>query len=58
MHIHYDIAGLMTAVWKVTLRSTCLGCLSWPPRRGGGGRVLIAHMSDIKESARSRQLDR
>ena len=29
MNIHYDVTGLVSAVWKVTLRSTCLGCLSW-----------------------------
>ena len=33
MNIHYDVTGLMTAVWKVTLRPTCLSCLSWPARR-------------------------
>ena len=33
MNIHYDVTGLLTAVWKVTLRSTCLGCLSWLRRR-------------------------
>ena len=38
---------------EVTLRSDCLGCLSWQGRR----RVLIAHMCNIKESARSRQID-
>ena len=43
-NIHYDVTNLLSAVWKVTLRSTCLGCLSWP------GRILIAHMRDIKES--------
>ena len=32
MNIHYDVTGLLFAVWKVTLRSTCLGCLSWPGR--------------------------
>ena len=56
MNIHYDVSGLLSAVWKVTLRSTCLGCLSWPGR--SGGRILIAHMRDIKESAGSRQIDR
>ena len=46
----------MTAVWKVTLRSTCLGCLSWPARRGG--HVLIAHiMHDIKESVADNLVD-
>ena len=34
MNIHYDVTDLLSAVWKVTLRSTCLGCLSWPGRRG------------------------
>ena len=34
MDIHYDVIGLLSAVWKVTLRSTCLGYLSWPGRRG------------------------
>ena len=28
MNIHYDVTGLLSAVWKVTLKSTCLGCLS------------------------------
>ena len=28
-NIHYDVTGLLSAVWKVTLRSDCLGCLSW-----------------------------
>ena len=56
MNIQYDVTGLITSVWKVTLRSTCLGCLSWPTRRGG--RVRIAHTRDINESAGSRQLDR
>ena len=55
MNIHHDVIGLLTAVWKVTFRSSRLGCPSWPGRRGG--RVLIAHMRDIKESAGSRQLD-
>ena len=44
----YDITGLLTSVWKVTLRSFGLGCLSWPGRRGG--RIHIAHVRDIKES--------
>ena len=56
MNIHYDVTGLLSAVWKVTLRSTSLGCLSWPGRRGG--RILIAHMRDSKESVGTRQLDR
>ena len=56
INLHYDVTGLLTAVRKATRRSTCLGCLSWPGRRGG--RVLIAHMRDIKESAASRHLDR
>ena len=30
MNIHYDVTGLLSAVWKVTFRSTCLCCLSWP----------------------------
>ena len=34
MNIHYDVTGLLSAVWKVPLRSTCLGCLSWPWRKG------------------------
>ena len=34
MNIPYDVTCLLSAVWKVTLRSTCLGCLSWPGRRG------------------------
>ena len=34
MNIPYDVTGLLTAKWKVTLRSSCLGCLSWPGRRG------------------------
>ena len=33
MNIHYDVTSLLSAVWKVTIRSTCLGCLSWPERR-------------------------
>ena len=56
MNIRYDVTGLLSAVWKVTLRSTCLGCRSWP-----GRRVSYTHstyMCDIKESIRSRQLDR
>ena len=48
MNIHYDVTGLLTAVWKGTLRSSQLGCLSWPVRRGS--RVLIAHMCDIKDN--------
>ena len=56
MNIHHDVTGLLSAVWKVTLRSACLGRLSWPARRGGC--IFIAHMRDIKESASSRQLDR
>ena len=59
MNIHYDVTSLRTAVWKVTLMSTCLGCLSWQGRRwGGGGRILIAHIRDIQKSVCSRQLDR
>ena len=58
MKIHYDVTGLLSAVWKVTLRSTCLSYLSWPGRGGGGSRILIAHMRDIQESAGSRKLDR
>ena len=57
MNILYEVTGLLSAVWKVTLRSTCLGCLSWPGRRGGG-RIIIAHMRDIKESVGTRQHDR
>ena len=57
MNIHYAVTGLLSAVCKVTLRSACLGCLSWPERRGGG-RILIVHMRDIQESAGSKQLDR
>ena len=34
INTYYDVTGLLSAVWKVTLRSTCLGCLSWPGRRG------------------------
>ena len=34
MNIHYGFTGLLSAVWKVTLKSTCLGCLSWPGKRG------------------------
>ena len=30
MSMHYDVTGLLSAVWNVTLRSTCLGFLSWP----------------------------
>ena len=56
MNIHYDVTGLLSAVWKVTLRSTCLGRLSWPGSRGG--YILVAHMRDIKKSAGTRQLDR
>ena len=56
MNILYDVTGLLSAVWKVTLRSTCLDCLSWPGC--GGGRILIAHMRDIQESAGRRQPDR
>ena len=50
MHIHYDVTGLLSALWKFTLRSTCPGCLSWPGRRGVS-HILITHMRDIKESA-------
>ena len=46
--MHYDVTDLLSAVWKVTFRSPCPGCLSWPGRRGGGSRILIAHMRDIK----------
>ena len=34
MNIHYDVTGLLSAVWKITLRSTCLGFLSCPRKRG------------------------
>ena len=37
MNIHYDVTGLLSEVCKVTLSSTCVACLSWPGRRGGGG---------------------
>ena len=57
MNIHYDVTGLLSAVWKVTLRSTCQH--RFPVlAEGGGGRILIVHMRDIKDSADSRQLDR
>ena len=56
MNIHYDVIVILFAVWKVTLRPTCLGCLSWPGREGG--RILIAHMRDIQETVSIRQLDR
>ena len=60
MNIHYDVNGLLTVVCKVTLRSSCLGCLELAREEGGGGgrRVLLAHMRHIKESAGSRQIDR
>ena len=45
MNIHYDVTGLLTAVWKVTLSG--LSELAREER----GRVFIAHMRDIKESA-------
>ena len=45
MNIHYDYTDLLSAVWKVTLRLTCL---SWPGRRGG--RILIAHICMISRS--------
>ena len=34
MNMYYDVTGLLSALWKVTLRSTCPGFLSWPARRG------------------------
>ena len=59
INIYYDVTGLLSAVWKVTLRSTCLGCLSWPGRSGGGGAYSHGtYMSYIQEPAGSRQLDR
>ena len=53
MNIHYDVTSLLSAVCKVTLRSSCLKLA-----REEGGRILIAHMRDIQEFAGSRQLDR
>ena len=40
INIHHDVTDLLSAVWKVTLRSTCLCCLSWPG-------IRIAHMRDL-----------
>ena len=56
MDIRSDVTGLLSAVWKVTLKSICLGCRSWPGRRVSYTRSTYMH--DIKESIRSRQLDR
>ena len=53
MNIHYDVTSLLSAVWKGTLLSG-LSELA----REEGGRILIAHMRDITESAGIRQLDR
>ena len=52
MNIHYDVTGLLSAVWKVNLSG--LSELA----REEGGRILIAHIHDIQESAGSKQLDR
>ena len=41
---------------EVALRSDCLGCLSWPGRRGYC--THSTYMRDIQECAGSRQLDR
>ena len=47
-NIHYDVTGLLSAVWTVTLRSTCLGCLSWPGRRGvGHTQVNLSGLSEL-----------
>ena len=49
MNINYDVISLLTAVWKVTLRSSQLFCLSWPGRRGVVDAKLLAHMRDLKD---------
>ena len=50
MNIHYDVTGLLTVVWRSH---------SGQIVREEGGSIFIAHIiRDIKESARSRQLDR
>ena len=57
--IHYEVTGLLIAVWKFILSE-----LSELAREEGGGGVglithmRIVHMRDIEESAGSRQLDR
>ena len=58
MNINYDITGLLTAVWKGTLRSPWLSCLMliWLVREKGG-RGCISYMRELKESASSIQLD-
>ena len=53
MNIHYGVTGLLTAMWTVTVILSGLSELA----REKGGRVLIAHMRDIKESVGSSQLD-
>ena len=55
MNIHYGVTGLLSTVWKVTQVSLSG---SSELAREEGGRILIAHMRDMKESAGSRQLDR
>ena len=54
MNIHNDVTGLMTDRGR-----SHSGQLVWVVRvgrrEGGGGCVIIAHMRDIKEFARSRR---
>ena len=39
------------------MTATCLGCLSWPERRGGGSYAHSTYMRDIKEPAADNLID-
>ena len=57
MTINYEVTGLLTAVWKVTLGSLHRVVWCWSDWLGKEGRRCITCMSGLKQSACNRQLD-